>query len=233
MQSCYLRTSLALHHLYLRRCFPLPGFPRAVTCPGSLGSSSLGQFLLLSLSWLNLMFLKHDFVATLVAQMVKDLSAMQETRVHSLGREDPLEKDMATTLVFLPGESHGQKSLAGYMNKTDPSPWGRKELDTSEQLPCARARTNTHTHTHTHTVILQLAPPFGCVGCFLMHRLRLLIIRKNNPFSPCWWPVLLSASCWECTLSINLTTPDEIVVICLRWSLLDLPIIKSLLSLCD
>ena len=96
MQSCYLRTSLALHHLYLRRCFPLPGFPRAVTCPGSLGSSSLGQFLLLSLSWLNLMFLKHDFVATLVAQMVKDLSAMQETRVHSLGREDPLEKDMAT-----------------------------------------------------------------------------------------------------------------------------------------
>ena len=42
------------------------------------------------------MFLKHDFVATLVAQMVKDLSAMQETRVHSLGREDPLEKEMAT-----------------------------------------------------------------------------------------------------------------------------------------
>ena len=94
-------------------------------------------------------------------------------------------------------------------------------------------RARAHTHTHTHTVILQLAPPFGCVGCFLMHRLRLLIIRKNNPFSPCWWPVLLSASCWECTLSINLTTPDAIVVICLRWSLLDLPIIKSLLSLCD
>ena len=38
----------------------------------------------------------------------------------SLGPEDPLEKEMATTLVFLPGKSHGQKSLAGY------SPWGRK-----------------------------------------------------------------------------------------------------------
>ena len=31
-----------------------------------------------------------------VAQMVKNLSAMQETRVRSLGREDPLEKGMAT-----------------------------------------------------------------------------------------------------------------------------------------
>ena len=32
----------------------------------------------------------------LVAQTVKNLSAMQETRVQSLGREDPLEKEMAT-----------------------------------------------------------------------------------------------------------------------------------------
>jgi len=33
---------------------------------------------------------------------------------------------MATTPVFLPGESHGQRSLAGY------SPWGRKESDRTE-----------------------------------------------------------------------------------------------------
>ena len=33
--------------------------------------------------------------ASLVAQMVKHLSAMQETRVRSLGWEDPLEKEMA------------------------------------------------------------------------------------------------------------------------------------------
>ena len=32
------------------------------------------------------------------------------------------------TPVFLPGESHGQRSLAGY------SPWGHKETDTTEQL---------------------------------------------------------------------------------------------------
>ena len=34
--------------------------------------------------------------ASLVAQMVKNLPVMQETRVHSLGREDPLEKGTAT-----------------------------------------------------------------------------------------------------------------------------------------
>ena len=34
--------------------------------------------------------------ASLVAQTVKDLPAMQETQVRSLGQEDPLEKEMAT-----------------------------------------------------------------------------------------------------------------------------------------
>jgi len=40
--------------------------------------------------------------------------------------EDPLEKGMATTPVFLPGESCGQRSLV------DSSPWGCKELDMIE-----------------------------------------------------------------------------------------------------
>ena len=35
-------------------------------------------------------------VASLVAQLVKNLAAMQETRVQSLGWEDPLEKGMTT-----------------------------------------------------------------------------------------------------------------------------------------
>ena len=37
--------------------------------------------------------------ASLVAQMVKRLPAMQETRIRSLGQEDPLEKEMATHSV--------------------------------------------------------------------------------------------------------------------------------------
>ena len=46
-----------------------------------------------------------------MAQVVKYLPAVQETWVQSLGWEDPLEKKMATLSVFLPGESHGQRSL--------------------------------------------------------------------------------------------------------------------------
>ena len=56
------------------------------------------------------------------------MPAMQETWVWFLGQEDPQEKGMATHPVFLPGKSHGQRSLVGY------SPWGCKELDTTEQL---------------------------------------------------------------------------------------------------
>ena len=57
---------------------------------------------------------------------------MQETWVPSLGWEGPLEKEMATHSVFLPGKSHGHKSLVGY------SPWGHKrvghDLATKQQL---------------------------------------------------------------------------------------------------
>ena len=63
-----------------------------------------------------------------MVQTVKNLPAMQETWVPSLGWEDPFEKEKLPTPVFLPGEFHGQMSLAGL------SPCGRKELDTTEQL---------------------------------------------------------------------------------------------------
>ena len=39
---------------------------------------------------------EFGYIGSLVAQMVKCLPAMQETWVHSLGGEDPLEKEMAT-----------------------------------------------------------------------------------------------------------------------------------------
>jgi len=49
-----------------------------------------------------------------VAQTVKILPARQETQVRSMGQEDPVEKGTQPPPVFLPGESHGQRSLAGY-----------------------------------------------------------------------------------------------------------------------
>ena len=58
--------------------------------------------------------------------MVKNLPAKQETWVQSLGWEDPLEKEMASTPVFLPEKFHEQRSLVGY------SPWDCKESDRTE-----------------------------------------------------------------------------------------------------
>ena len=63
-----------------------------------------------------------------MAQMVKNLPAVQEIWFQSLGGEDPLEKGMATHSSILAGEFHGQRSLVGY------SPRGRKELDMTERL---------------------------------------------------------------------------------------------------
>ena len=51
----------------------------------------------------------------------------------------PWNRKWQPTPVFLPEKFCGQRSLTGY------SPWGREELDTTEQL-------STHTHTHTHTL---------------------------------------------------------------------------------
>ena len=72
-----------------------------------------------------------SFGASLVAQMVKNLPAVRETWVGSLGWEDPLEKEMTTHSSILPGKSHGQRSLVGY------SPWDhervRYDLATEQQ----------------------------------------------------------------------------------------------------
>ena len=61
----------------------------------------------------------------MVAQRLKRLPGMQETGIRSLGREDPLEKEMATRSSTLAWKSHGQGMLVGY------SPWGCKELGMS------------------------------------------------------------------------------------------------------
>ena len=71
-------------------------------------------------------------MSLLVAQMVKNLLAMQETQVRSLGQEDPLEKGMATHSSILAWKIPWTKEPVGY------SPWGLRELDTTEQLTLSR-----------------------------------------------------------------------------------------------
>ena len=65
--------------------------------------------------------------SSLVTQTVKNLPAMQETWVWSLGWKIPWRRKWQPISVFLPGKFHGQRSLAGY------SPWGHKDLDTAKQ----------------------------------------------------------------------------------------------------
>ena len=69
------------------------------------------------------------FGASLVAQMVKNLPAMQETWVQSLGQQDSLEEGMGTHSSILAWKiPWTERSLMGY------SPWGRKESDMTEWL---------------------------------------------------------------------------------------------------
>ena len=64
-----------------------------------------------------------------MAQTVKRLPTMQETWVQSLGREDLLEKEVATHSSFLAWKiPWTEEPGLGY------SPWGRKESDTTERL---------------------------------------------------------------------------------------------------
>ena len=66
-----------------------------------------------------------------MAQVVKNLSAMQEPRRNWFDpwvREISWGRKWQPTPVFLPGKSHGQRSLVGY------SPWDCKESDMTEAV---------------------------------------------------------------------------------------------------
>ena len=73
-----------------------------------------------------------------MAQIIKNLLAMQETLVLSLGGEDPLEKGRATDSSILAWRIPSQRSLVGF------SPWSYKDSDTTEQL--------THFTVNSHPV---------------------------------------------------------------------------------
>ena len=65
-------------------------------------------------------------IGLLIAQMVKNPVEMQETWVRSLDWENPQDKRMRPTAVFLSGEFHGQRSLVGYRT------WDHKESQLSD-----------------------------------------------------------------------------------------------------
>ena len=83
----------------------------------------------------------HIFWASHVVLVVKNLLAKignkrDEGLIPELG-QSPGEGNGNPLSVILPGESHGQRSLAGY------SPWNHKESHMTE-----------HTHTHSHIYVI-------------------------------------------------------------------------------
>ena len=93
--------------------------------------------------------------------MVKNLSIIQETPVFNpnglnawVGKI-PWRRKWQPTPVFLPGESHGQRSLVSY------SPWGHKESDTTEQL------------THTHPLFTVVENCITIIRCWLCEKNQL------------------------------------------------------------
>ena len=103
--------------------------------------------MLKKIRWIIQIF-KHLILASLLAQMVKNQPAVQETWVRSLSWKDPLENGMATH-SSMPGEFHGQRTLVDY------SPWGHKESYTTEWL------------THLR-IWLVLITPMGLIYPFKM-----------------------------------------------------------------
>ena len=66
--------------------------------------------------------------------MVKYLPVKQEIGFDPWVRKIPWRREWQPTPVFLSGKFHGQRSLVGY------SPWGYKELDTTEHTQTSKER---------------------------------------------------------------------------------------------
>ena len=103
-----------------------------------------------------------------MAQTVKNLPAMQDTRVQSLGWEDPLEKEMAIHSSILAWRIPWTEEPDGLY-----SPWDCKESDTAEQLTYTLSATRrhwdmahatryapTHTDLHRNTVVTRPTKTF-------------------------------------------------------------------------
>ena len=94
-------------------------------------------------------------MASLVAQRLKRLPAMQETWVRSLGWEDPLEKEMAT-----------HSSLVGY------SPQGCKESNTTERLHCSLTHSLRAARRSKQSILKEINSEYSMEGLMLKLKLQ-------------------------------------------------------------
>ena len=122
LSGSVISNSLPLHGLYSTRLLCPWDFPGKNI---EMGCHFLLQGIFPTQGWnLHLLRLLHWQVDYLHCTTWE----VWETWVQSFGQEDSLLKEIEPTPIFLPGKSHGQRSLVSY------SPWGSKELDMTEQL---------------------------------------------------------------------------------------------------
>ena len=120
---------------------------------------------------------------------------MQETWVRFLGWGDPLEKKKATHSVFLPGKSHGQRSLVDYIV------YGvAKESDRTERL---KQQQQQHTHIHIYTthffIHLSVDRYLGCIHILAIVNTAAVNTGVHGVFLNYGFCVTL-AQAWECQI---------------------------------
>ena len=110
---------------------------------------------------------------------------MPETQVESLGRDDPLEKGMATHSSILAWRIPWTEKAGGLQSMGVTKSWTRL----SDSCACVRA----HTHTHTHTDILyRESLPKLDISYILKRHHPVIRFLKSHLFLPS--PQVLSAS---------------------------------------
>ena len=114
------------------------------------------------------------------SSVVKNLPAMQETKIWSVSQEDPLEKGMASHSSILAGKIPCTEKLGGLQST------GSQRVR-HDWRDYARAR--THTHTHTHRTILNLLTFPSILSCFLPVSVDTGVSQDSWLFKPKPFPV--------------------------------------------
>ena len=137
---------------------------------------------------------------SLVAQLVKNLPAVQETWVWTLGREDPLEKEIATHSSTLTWRIPWTEEL-GY------SPWNHKDSDTTMQLTLSLSLPTTtymigcRIHPAPNILVVILSISLLTHQCGSGQMLRLGHFRL--------WAVSVQMSCLSiCEFQASISLPD-------------------------
>ena len=131
--------------------------------------------------------------ASLVAQVIKNLPAMQETRVPSLDWEVPRRRKWQPTAVFLPGESRGQRILAGY------SPCGCKQSDTTEWVNSS-SMLRTTIYDYLKTIFSHLEMTLSQVHNW-MDPLIWTVMSCRVSISYFYFPIFLDRKAKACSIS--------------------------------